>query len=327
MLNWKKCGWKHFAATLTLVMLAAGSALLLLRWSVARDARAHVDAVERRARAGLIADLAARYEREGGWDFLAADREGWRAMVYHSFRAADAAGPRFYGARFGGRWALLDTEKNLLAGNPALADAPRGLAPPGAVAPAAAPPSQRGIRGLDYLPIESADKVVAYLAAPPRRAFAHRAFLPHPLFRDRARLVRRLTHGFLLAVVLLPPLSLLSFALLRRRGLVAVADSADGAPAVVVDEARRAIHIRGRSLRATVVEFNLFRLLYSRPGCVFSRQNLMDSIYADHRVVSDRAIDSHIKKLRKKIKTALADVELIHSVYGAGYKYEYRDGG
>lgn len=48
----------------------------------------------------------------------------------------------------------------------------------------------------------------------------------------------------------------------------------------------------------------------------------MDRIYADHRIVSDRTIDSHIKKLRKKLAELLPATELIHSVYGAGYRYE-----
>jgi two-component system response regulator BaeR len=48
----------------------------------------------------------------------------------------------------------------------------------------------------------------------------------------------------------------------------------------------------------------------------------MDRIYQDHRIVSDRTIDSHIKKLRKKLAELRPDEELIHSVYGAGYRYE-----
>ena len=48
----------------------------------------------------------------------------------------------------------------------------------------------------------------------------------------------------------------------------------------------------------------------------------MDLIYQDQRVVSDRTIDSHIKKLRKKLDELLPGQELIHSVYGAGYRYD-----
>jgi two-component system response regulator BaeR len=47
----------------------------------------------------------------------------------------------------------------------------------------------------------------------------------------------------------------------------------------------------------------------------------MDQIYSDHRIVSDRTIDSHIKKLRKKIAALGREEELIGSVYGVGYKF------
>ncbi len=72
----------------------------------------------------------------------------------------------------------------------------------------------------------------------------------------------------------------------------------------------------------TAVEFHLFETLYREPGRIFSRDDLMNRIYNDHRVVSDRTIDSHVKKLRKKLAWLLPGRELIHSVYGAGYRYE-----
>jgi len=70
----------------------------------------------------------------------------------------------------------------------------------------------------------------------------------------------------------------------------------------------------------TAVEFKLLSTLISRPGKIFSRDALMNNIYTDGRVVSDRTIDSHIKKLRKKINELDPNNELIGSVYGAGYR-------
>ncbi|BCD99987.1 response regulator [Marinicellulosiphila megalodicopiae] len=70
----------------------------------------------------------------------------------------------------------------------------------------------------------------------------------------------------------------------------------------------------------TCVEFKLLDALMSRPGKIFSRDQLMNSIYDDGRIVSDRTIDSHIKKLRKKINQLDPNNELIGSVYGAGYR-------
>jgi len=98
------------------------------------------------------------------------------------------------------------------------------------------------------------------------------------------------------------------------------------APAVAdrleLDENSYRVRAQGREVELTTVEFHLFQSLYREPGRIFTRGQLIDRIYDDHRIVSDRTIDSHIKKLRKKLAGLLPDAELIHSVYGAGYRYE-----
>jgi len=70
------------------------------------------------------------------------------------------------------------------------------------------------------------------------------------------------------------------------------------------------------------VEYQLLKVLSTRPGRVFSRDQLIESMYRDERVVADRTVDSHIKKLRRKLQDHAPDRELIHSLYGLGYKYE-----
>ena len=70
------------------------------------------------------------------------------------------------------------------------------------------------------------------------------------------------------------------------------------------------------------MEFKLLHFLAANPGRIYSRSQLMDRIYPDQRTVSDRTIDSHVKKLRKKMAAIVPDGEFIHSVYGVGYKYE-----
>jgi len=82
--------------------------------------------------------------------------------------------------------------------------------------------------------------------------------------------------------------------------------------------------INGEDLNLTAVEFQLLKVLSDHPGRIFSRSVLVDKIYNDGRVVSDRTIDSHIKKLRKTIAEKLPDVELIHSLYAVGYKFEWQ---
>ncbi len=91
---------------------------------------------------------------------------------------------------------------------------------------------------------------------------------------------------------------------------------------IQLDEATYKVAIRGQSMELTAVEFQLMKILLSEPGRIFSRNQLMDGIYHDHRIVSDRTVDSHIKKLRKKIGRLDPVHEYIHSVYGVGYKYE-----
>lgn len=81
--------------------------------------------------------------------------------------------------------------------------------------------------------------------------------------------------------------------------------------------------INGNDLQLTAVEFQLLKVLSDQPGRIFTRSVLVDKIYSDGRVVSDRTIDSHIKKLRKKIAAQLPDQELIHSLYAVGYKFEW----
>ncbi len=70
----------------------------------------------------------------------------------------------------------------------------------------------------------------------------------------------------------------------------------------------------------TAVEFNLLHKLCSQPARVFNRDQLMDAVYSDGRIVSDRTIDSHIKKIRQKLKN-LDTHDFIQAVYGCGYKF------
>ncbi len=93
---------------------------------------------------------------------------------------------------------------------------------------------------------------------------------------------------------------------------------------ILLDLERMSVTIGGENILLTAVEMRLFELLFSNPGKIFSRQFIMDNIYTDYRIVSDRTVDSHVKKLRKKLHEAAPALELIHSIYGVGYKFEYR---
>jgi two-component system response regulator BaeR len=91
---------------------------------------------------------------------------------------------------------------------------------------------------------------------------------------------------------------------------------------LAIDETHHRADFNGQRLDLTPVEFRLLKLLAESPGRVFSRQQLLDNLYADHRVVTDRTIDSHIKNLRRKLQLASPGEEPIQSIYGVGYKLE-----
>jgi two-component system response regulator BaeR len=94
------------------------------------------------------------------------------------------------------------------------------------------------------------------------------------------------------------------------------------AQGLVLDEHTYRATLHGRNLELTAVEFKLLQLLVEHPGRIFSRQQIMERIYHEERFVSDRTVDSHIKKLRRKIETVDSQTTLIQSVYSVGYKFE-----
>lgn len=90
----------------------------------------------------------------------------------------------------------------------------------------------------------------------------------------------------------------------------------------VLDERTYRATLHGRDLELTAVEFKLLKLLVENPGRIFSRQQIMLKIYDEERFVGDRTIDSHIKKLRRKIETVDSQTTSISSVYSVGYKFD-----
>ena len=99
-------------------------------------------------------------------------------------------------------------------------------------------------------------------------------------------------------------------------------DDQGAQPQIELDMERFEARIGGRLLELTAVELRLLGAFLEHPGRVFSRNQLMDHLYRDNRVVTDRTVDSHIKNLRRKLAERLPDREVIRSVYGVGYKLE-----
>jgi len=90
---------------------------------------------------------------------------------------------------------------------------------------------------------------------------------------------------------------------------------------LTMDSDRHSCTWDGKSVTLTVTEFLILQSLAQRPGIVKSRDALMDAAYDDQVYVDDRTIDSHIKRLRKKMRTVDDDFNAIETLYGIGYRY------
>lgn len=89
-----------------------------------------------------------------------------------------------------------------------------------------------------------------------------------------------------------------------------------------LDESQFQVRYNNTSLDLTAAEFRLLKTLSSHSGQVLTRESLLDNLYNDYRVVTDRTVDSHIKNLRRKLETLAPEKVFIRSVYGLGYRWE-----
>jgi two-component system response regulator BaeR len=103
-------------------------------------------------------------------------------------------------------------------------------------------------------------------------------------------------------------------AILRRRRTPSTA--------LLIDVERHVAELDGKPLDLTPVEFRLLHALASSPGRVFPRERLLERLYEDHRVVTDRTVDAHVKNLRRKLEEVRPGEEVVRSIYGVGYKLE-----
>ncbi|MBQ4833124.1 response regulator [Pseudoalteromonas sp. MMG010] len=105
-------------------------------------------------------------------------------------------------------------------------------------------------------------------------------------------------------------------AILRR-----IDNNSEQVDSIILDENSFSVKYKTRQIELTNFEFQLFKPLFNHPNRIFSRDSLMDTMYSDQRIVSHRTIDSHIKKLRKKLDELTKTESIIQSVYGVGYRF------
>ena len=95
------------------------------------------------------------------------------------------------------------------------------------------------------------------------------------------------------------------------------------AQSVFLDQATHTAYVYGDALVLTGSEFKLLSVLAHRPNCIFSRDQLLDEVTGTLSDSSYRAIDSHIKNIRKKMAAYAPNDTIIHTVYGVGYKFTF----
>lgn len=93
---------------------------------------------------------------------------------------------------------------------------------------------------------------------------------------------------------------------------------------LMLDRGSCQVRLHGIPLALTATEFRLLEFLMSRPGMVFSREQLLNSVWGQDRAITDRAVDVYVLRLRQKVEADPASPTLIHSVRGFGYTFEVR---
>jgi DNA-binding response OmpR family regulator len=91
-----------------------------------------------------------------------------------------------------------------------------------------------------------------------------------------------------------------------------------------LDPASRQVRLNNVPLSLTATEFRLLEFLMTRPGVVFSREQLLNSVWGQDRAITDRAVDVYVLRLRQKVECDPANPIMIHSVRGFGYTFEPR---
>ena len=111
----------------------------------------------------------------------------------------------------------------------------------------------------------------------------------------------------------------------RRSQLQAEAASSSGERPLEIhglhiDPSRRLVKVKGEAIDLTAQEFRLLLVLATHPGIVFSREALLTRVWPDHTFVTERSVDSLVKRLRRRIEKDPADPQIILTVWGSGYK-------
>jgi two-component system, OmpR family, alkaline phosphatase synthesis response regulator PhoP len=110
-------------------------------------------------------------------------------------------------------------------------------------------------------------------------------------------------------------------ALLRRNEPVTPQRSKLQRGQIVIDPAAHSITVGGRSVELSALEFRLLYYLASHPGMVFSRDQLLDSVWGNERSVTPRSVDVYIRRIREKVESEPQEPLYIQTIHGVGYRF------
>ena len=106
-------------------------------------------------------------------------------------------------------------------------------------------------------------------------------------------------------------------AILKRSGI----SSKNDVNGLQLDKNGFLLKYNEKEVKLTNLEFSLLNLLIHKPGRIFSREQIIELAYKNDRDISDRAIDSHIKNIRKKVRSINIEQNIIETTYGAGFRF------
>lgn len=115
-------------------------------------------------------------------------------------------------------------------------------------------------------------------------------------------------------------------AIMRRTGKPAAAESKSRVVQVgdlVLDCESRRVTIAGKEINLTAKEFDVLELLVFNPNKVYSRENLLDTVWGYEYPGDVRTVDVHIRRLREKIETNPSEPKYVHTKWGVGYYFQH----
>ena len=108
-------------------------------------------------------------------------------------------------------------------------------------------------------------------------------------------------------------------AVFRRLSGKSVLDELRKFDSLTIDIPKHKVKVQGRAVELTTIEFNILEFLSRSPGRVFTRDQIMDKVWKEGRFIVDRAVDVHVRGLRKKLEES---ADCIETVRGVGYRFK-----